>query len=47
MEPHGFREHCPGTDVPYFCPLQHGFFNHAMKTNHLKHKFTFECSSMQ
>ncbi len=36
MKPHGFREHCPGTDVSIL-PTTTGLQS-CNETNHLKHK---------
>jgi hypothetical protein len=46
VKPHGFREHCPWTDVSVFLPIT-TWLQSNNETNHLKHKFTLECSSMQ
>ncbi len=37
MKPHGFREHCPGTDVSIFLPIT-TWLESCNETNHLKHK---------
>ncbi len=39
MKPHGFREHCPGTDVSIVLPNT-TWLQSCNETNHGKHKFT-------